>query len=45
MIKRYIDVNDVIHENEHTMYANCGLHVNIRLFVNVILFYDKKGSH
>ena len=32
-------VSDVIQANEQTKYVNCGLR-----FVNVVLFYDEKGS-
>ena len=28
MNKLYLDFSDVIHANRHTIYANCGLHVN-----------------
>ena len=28
VVKRYLDVSDVIHANEQTKPANCGLHVN-----------------
>ena len=41
MIQQCFLVSDVIHANEPTQYANCGLHVN---FCDVILFYVEKGS-
>ena len=45
MIKMYLNISDVINENKHKTYANCGLHVNFwEFFVNVILYYDEKGS-
>ena len=32
MIKLYITVSDLIHSNEHTKYANCGLDKNFWIF-------------
>ena len=32
MIKLCFNVSDVTHVNEHTSYANCGLHVNFLNF-------------
>ena len=32
MNKLYLDLSDVIHANKHTIYDNCGLHVNFRNF-------------
>ena len=43
-IKLYLDVSDVVHANEYAKYAICDLHVNFQVFVNVILFYNEKGS-
>ena len=43
-IKLYLDVSDVVHAIEHAKYAICDLHVNFQVFVNVILFYNEKGS-
>ena len=45
MIKTYLNISDVINENKYKTYANCGLHVKFwEFFVNVILYYDEKGS-
>ena len=33
MIKLYLHTSDVIHANEHTKYANCGLHGNFYNFL------------
>ena len=41
-----------IHANEHEIYTNCGLHVNVVLWLTFnlevyfdsILFYDEKAS-
>ena len=44
MIKLYLNISDVIHQNEHTKHANCGSHENfLKLFVNAILLYDEKA--
>ena len=43
-IKLYLDVSDVVHANKHANYDICDLHVNFQVFVNVILFYNEKGS-
>ena len=43
-IKLYLDVSDVVHGNEYAKYAICDLHVNFQVFVNIILFYNEKGS-
>ena len=44
VIKLYLDVSDVVHANKHANYDICDLHVNFQVFVNVILFYNEKGS-
>ena len=44
-IKLYLYVNDVIHTNDQTKFANCGLHVkHLEFSYNVTLFQDEKGS-
>ena len=42
MIKLYLLVSDVIHANEHTKYANCGLHANLWNFLLMPFFYDER---
>ena len=44
MTRRYLNVSDTIAANEYKYHAKCGLHVNFwSFFINVILFYDRKG--
>ena len=46
MIKLYLNEIDVIHANEHTKHANCGLHVNFWIFLLMsFCFMMKKKNH
>ena len=42
--KLHFDLSDVIHANEHAIYANCGLRRPLEFFIDAILFYDANGS-
>ena len=45
MIKLYVNVSDVIHANDHTKYANCGLPVNFWTFLSTsFCFIIKKDN-
>ena len=45
IIKLYLDVNDVIHANEHPNYANCGLPVSFWIFLLMSLCFIVKKDH
>ena len=45
MIKLYIDMSDVIPENEHAKHANCGLHVNVWNFLFMAFCFMIKKDH
>ena len=45
MIKLCLDVKDVIHANEHTKYANSGLHVNFWKFWLMPFCFMIKKDH
>ena len=44
MIKMYLNISDVINENKHTTYANCGLHVNFWNFL-LSFYITMKKDH
>ena len=45
MIKLCLYVSDVIHANEQTKYANCGLHVNFWNFLLMSFCSVMKKDH
>ena len=45
MIKRYLDVSDVIHAKEYTKDANCGLHLNCWIFLFMAFCFIMKKDH
>ena len=45
LIKLYFDLNDIIHANKHTEYANCGLAVNFWIFSLMSSCFMMKKDH
>ena len=44
MIKLYLEVSYVIHANEHTKYADCGLPVNFWIFLLMSFWFTLKND-
>ena len=40
--KLYLNLNDVMLANEHTIYAKCGLHLNFRNFLLILFCFAMK---
>ena len=45
LTKLYLDVSDIIHKNEHTKYAKCGLPVNFWIFLLMSFSFMTKKDH
>ena len=45
VVKLYLDVSDAIHENDHTKNANCGLPVNVWIFLLKSFCFMMKKDH
>ena len=43
--KLYFDLSDVIHANEHAIYANCGLHVGLWNFSLMLFCFMMQMDH
>ena len=45
MIKLRFDLSEAFHANEHTLYANCGLHIHFWNFWQMLFCFMMKKDH